>query len=157
MSFCLSDIISPQNKAAGTVHSPNPEIGVLWTEIEPNLRGVSLFSFILPNVLCFHAKRFHFPLRGTPWWLVQSRFSFSTLDKPRNEADRPLRLISIPFSIQKLSEIGALGAGSSFYLTCRYLHNQRYSIFALFKVAFFGEIGMFLCMFTEKTFKPSYE
>ena len=64
--LCLCDIISPRNNATGTVHSSNPEIGVLWTEIESYLRGVSFFSFTLPSVLCVHAKRSHGPLRDTP-------------------------------------------------------------------------------------------
>ena len=63
--LCLCDIILPQNSATETVHSPNPEIRVLWTEIEPNLRGVPFFSFTLPSVLCVHAKRSHGPLRDT--------------------------------------------------------------------------------------------
>ena len=41
----------------------------------------------LPSVLCVHAKCSHGPSPDTPWYLVQSRFLFSTLDTPRNEAD----------------------------------------------------------------------
>ena len=41
----------------------------------------------LPSVLCVHAKCSHGPSPDTPWYLVQSRFLFSTLETPRNEAD----------------------------------------------------------------------
>ena len=91
--MCLCDFFSPQNSATGTVHRPNPEIGVLWTEIEPNLRGVSFFSFTLPSLLCVHAKRSQGPLHDTLRWLVQSSFPFSTLDKLRNQAEQSLVLV----------------------------------------------------------------
>ena len=93
--MCLCGITSPQNSATGTVtiDGPNPEIGVLWTEIEPNLRGVLFFLFTLPSVICVHAKRSHGPLRDTLWWLMQSRLPFSTLETPRNEAEQSLVLV----------------------------------------------------------------
>jgi len=52
-------------------------------------RGVladSRATGISPSVLCVHAKRSHGPLRGTPWWLLQLRFLFSTLETPTKEA-----------------------------------------------------------------------
>ena len=58
--------------------------------MEKAKRKTLIFSFTLPSVHYTHAKRSHGPLRDTPWWLVQWRFLFSTLETPGNEAAQVL-------------------------------------------------------------------
>ena len=67
--LCLCDTISPQNSATRTVHTPNPEIGILWAEIEP-----------------FHAKRSHGPLRDLLDGSCSRVLHFLTLETPRQYA-----------------------------------------------------------------------